>query len=65
MENSTQQLTNVLDAFTIRGEIPPGPVLLVDDTVDSRWTLTVVGATLREAGSGSVHPFVLADAAGG
>ena len=27
-----------------------GPVLLVDDLVDSRWTLTVAGALLRQAG---------------
>jgi hypothetical protein len=38
MANSTQQLNNVMDAFEIRGEPPVGPVLLVDDTVDSRWT---------------------------
>ena len=30
--------------------VPAGPVLLVDDTVDSRWTLTEVGALLRDAG---------------
>jgi ATP-dependent DNA helicase RecQ len=36
------------------------PVLVVDDLVDSRWTLTVVGAALLEAGSGPVSPFVLA-----
>jgi ATP-dependent DNA helicase RecQ len=63
MENSTQQLTNIGDAFTIRGEVPAGPVLLVDDTVDSRWTLTVIGAELRDAGSGPVFPFVLAETA--
>jgi ATP-dependent DNA helicase RecQ len=34
-------------------------VLLVDDLVDSRWTLTSVGAALLEAGSGYVSPFVL------
>jgi ATP-dependent DNA helicase RecQ len=35
-------------------------VLLVDDLVDSRWTLTVVSAALLESGSGPVSPFVLA-----
>lgn len=40
------------------------PVLLVDDLSDSRWTLTVAGAVLREAGSGPVSPFVLAKAVG-
>jgi len=42
--------------------VPAGPVLLVDDVHDSRWTLTVVGAALRDAGSGPVHPFTLAQA---
>jgi ATP-dependent DNA helicase RecQ len=60
--NSAQQLRNVWGAFEVVGEVPDGPVLLVDDTVDSRWTLTVVAAALREAGSGPVVPFALADA---
>jgi ATP-dependent DNA helicase RecQ len=34
-------------------------VLLVDDTADSKWTLTEVGARLREAGAGPVYPLVL------
>jgi ATP-dependent DNA helicase RecQ len=38
----------------------PGPLLLVDDVADSRWTLTVAGALLREAGSPAVLPLVLA-----
>jgi ATP-dependent DNA helicase RecQ len=58
--NSAQQLRNVWGAFEIQGEVPDGPVLLVDDTVDSRWTLTVIAAALREAGSGPVVPFALA-----
>jgi ATP-dependent DNA helicase RecQ len=60
--NSAQQLRNVWGAFEVVGEVPDGPVLLVDDTVDSRWTLTVIAAVLREAGSGPVVPFALADA---
>jgi ATP-dependent DNA helicase RecQ len=60
LENSQQQFSNVWGAFAI-SEAPPGePVLLVDDLVDSRWTLTVVAAALLEAGSGPVSPFVLA-----
>jgi ATP-dependent DNA helicase RecQ len=65
MENSAQQLTNVYGAFEVSSPVPPGPVLLVDDLVDSRWTLTVIGALLRAAGSGEVHPFVLAKAVSG
>jgi ATP-dependent DNA helicase RecQ len=62
LENSFQQAANVHDAFTITGSVAPEAVLLVDDIVDSRWTLTVVAALLREAGSGAVHPVALADA---
>jgi ATP-dependent DNA helicase RecQ len=38
-------------------------VLLVDDLVDSRWTVTVAGAVLRRAGAPWVLPFALAAAA--
>ncbi len=38
----------------------PGPVLLVDDLADSRWTLTCAAALLREAGAPAVLPLVLA-----
>ena len=64
MQNSQRQYRNVRDAFETSGEVPSGPVLLLDDMVDSRWTLTVVGLLLREAGSGPVFPFALADTAG-
>ncbi|OFE16047.1 recombinase RecQ [Humibacillus sp. DSM 29435] len=37
-----------------------GPVLLVDDVCDSRWTLTVSAGILRQAGAEAVLPFVLA-----
>jgi ATP-dependent DNA helicase RecQ len=37
-----------------------GPVLLVDDLADSRWTVTVAGRELRRAGASAVLPFVLA-----
>jgi ATP-dependent DNA helicase RecQ len=60
LENSHQQFTNVWGAFAVEG-VPAGePLLVVDDLVDSRWTLTVVSAALLEAGSGPVSPFVLA-----
>jgi ATP-dependent DNA helicase RecQ len=62
MENSLQQLRNVSGAFEIHGSVMKSPCLLVDDIVDSGWTLTAVGAALRKAGSGEVHPLVLAKA---
>jgi len=39
----------------------PKNVLLVDDVVDSRWTITVCGCKLMEAGCLKVFPFALAD----
>lgn len=62
MENSSQQARNVYGAFEVRGAMLSTPVLLVDDVVDSRWTLTVIASLLREAGSGPVFPFALAKA---
>jgi ATP-dependent DNA helicase RecQ len=63
MANTAQQSRNVAGAFTVTAPVPSGPVLLVDDTVDSRWTLTEVGARLREAGADAVLPLVLAQSA--
>jgi ATP-dependent DNA helicase RecQ len=59
MENSAQQLRNVDGVFGIRGTAPAGPILLVDDVVDSRWTMTVLGDLLLAAGSGPVYPFTV------
>ena len=59
MENSAQQLRNVDEVFGIRGKAPTGPILLVDDVVDSRWTMTVLGDLLLAAGSGPVYPFTV------
>jgi ATP-dependent DNA helicase RecQ len=59
MANSTHQCRNVHGAFAITGPVPQGGVLVVDDTVDSKWTLTIVGALLRSAGAGAVHPLAL------
>jgi ATP-dependent DNA helicase RecQ len=64
-QNSSQQHSNIEGAFTINGPLPDGPVLLVDDIVDSRWTLTEVGCRLLEAGSGPVFPIALASTAKG
>jgi ATP-dependent DNA helicase RecQ len=62
MQNSAQQAASVARAFQVRGRCPSGPVLLVDDMVDSRWTMTMCGIMLRETGSGPVYPFALATA---
>jgi ATP-dependent DNA helicase RecQ len=65
MQNSVQQLRNAHAKLAIEsGAVPQGPVLLVDDIVDSGWTMTVAGELLRLRGSGQVHPFALAMANG-
>ena len=65
MQNSTQQLRNAHTKLSIEdAAVPPGPVLLVDDIVDSGWTMTVAGMLLHSRGGGPVHPFALAMASG-
>lgn len=60
--NSFQQAENLAGAFAVdQTMMRQGPVLLVDDVVDSRWTFTLLTALLRRAGSGPVYPFALAD----
>ena len=60
MANSTQQARNIDGSLALNGQpIPHGPVLLVDDMVDSRWTLTVSAWLLRKSGSGEVYPMAL------
>jgi ATP-dependent DNA helicase RecQ len=61
MANSTQQARNIDGSLALDGRpLPDGPVLLVDDMVDSRWTLTVSAWLLRKSGSGEVWPMALA-----
>jgi ATP-dependent DNA helicase RecQ len=62
MNYSWNQARNLAGAFRAhRASAPSGAVLLVDDMVDSKWTFTIIGALLRESGSGPVFPFALAD----
>jgi ATP-dependent DNA helicase RecQ len=60
MANSTQQARNIDGSLALNAQpVPKGPVLLVDDMVDSRWTLTVCAWLLRRGGSGEVWPMAL------
>ena len=66
MANSVQQARNVDGSLALSGApLPAGPVLLVDDMVDSRWTLTVAAWLLRSNGSGAVWPLALSETGGG
>ncbi|MGL4831410.1 MAG: RecQ family ATP-dependent DNA helicase [Propionibacteriaceae bacterium] len=64
--NSAYRLSGVWGHFGIPDAMSrglanaPGPVLLVDDLVDSRWTLTVCAQLLRRAGATAVLPLTLA-----
>ncbi|PFG29697.1 RecQ family ATP-dependent DNA helicase [Paramicrobacterium agarici] len=65
--NSVFRLSSVWGRFRIGADLAHGlaahagaPILLVDDRADSRWTLTVAGQALLNAGAGSVLPFTLA-----
>ncbi|MBG6226281.1 ATP-dependent DNA helicase RecQ [Arthrobacter sp. CAN_A2] len=64
--NSAFRLASVWDHFAVPDEgaawfaANPGPVLLVDDFADSRWTITEAGRALRAAGASGVLPFALA-----
>jgi len=61
MKNSLQQARNVDGVFEVIPEaVRNEPLFLVDDMVDSGWTLTVAAYQLRNAGSGSVYPVALA-----
>ncbi|MDQ0539554.1 ATP-dependent DNA helicase RecQ [Curtobacterium flaccumfaciens] len=67
--NSAYRLSGVWDTFVVDPSLAAalqsheGPVLLVDDLVDSRWTMTVAGRELRRAGASAVLPFALATVA--
>ena len=64
--NSAFRLASVWRRFSVAPELAalvaqaPGPILLVDDLVDSRWTMTVAARELRLAGAPAVLPFALA-----
>ncbi|MGP9033683.1 RecQ family ATP-dependent DNA helicase [Glutamicibacter mysorens] len=63
--NSAFRVAAVADAFELPTQLEqlianaPGPVLLVDDLVDSRWSIAMAGRALRIAGAPGVMPFTL------
>jgi len=62
--NSAQRVRAVHGALGVgaelAGRLDGSPLLLVDDRVDTGWTLTEAARLLREAGAGPVLPLVLA-----
>lgn len=59
MENSFGQYENVYNGIGIK-KCYQGNVLIIDDMVDSKWTLTYTAYLLRDSGAGRVYPFALA-----
>lgn len=63
--NSAFRVAAVADAFELPMALEqlvsgaPGPILLVDDLADSRWSLAMAGRALRIAGAPGVLPFTL------
>ncbi|PZP16591.1 MAG: recombinase RecQ [Brachybacterium faecium] len=68
--NSAFRVAALWDRFTVPpalaqaiSELDGAPILLVDDEIDTRWTMTIAGRLLRRAGSGPVLPLALAQQA--
>jgi ATP-dependent DNA helicase RecQ len=68
--NSAQRLASLWQAFEIPDDVQDavggldGPVLMVDDRIETGWTMTVAARLLRQAGAPATLPFALAVTAG-
>src|SRR6266568_3254174 len=68
--NSAQRLASLWHAFEIPDNVRDavggldGPVLVVDDRIETGWTMTVAARLLRQAGAPATLPFALAVTAG-
>jgi ATP-dependent DNA helicase RecQ len=64
--NSAQRLSSLWHALTVPGDLHgalrelTGPLLLIDDRIETGWTRTVAAKHLREAGAPAVLPLALA-----
>jgi ATP-dependent DNA helicase RecQ len=59
---SKAKVEQLFASLSVRKEVmlpTGGPLLLVDDTYRSGWTMTVAAALLKEAGASSVSPLVI------
>jgi ATP-dependent DNA helicase RecQ len=70
--NSAQRLASLWRSLAVPDELrdalkapaADGPVLLIDDQIDTGWTMTVAAAQLRDAGAPAVLPLALATTTG-
>jgi ATP-dependent DNA helicase RecQ len=65
--NSAQRVASLWSVLAVPddvrdalGDRAPGPVLLIDDRIETGWTMTVAARLLREAGAPAVLPLALA-----
>ncbi|WP_191244994.1 RecQ family ATP-dependent DNA helicase [Amycolatopsis deserti] len=64
--NSAQRVADLWQLLAVPGDVAAelsavdGPVLLVDDLVDTGWTMTLAARLLRQGGAPAVLPFALA-----
>ncbi|RSM77473.1 recombinase RecQ [Amycolatopsis sp. WAC 01375] len=64
--NSAQRLADLWKRLSLPDELAAevaaaeGPILLVDDLIDTGWTMTLSARLLRQAGARAVLPFALA-----
>ncbi|MFG2088285.1 MULTISPECIES: RecQ family ATP-dependent DNA helicase [unclassified Spirillospora] len=64
--NSAQRLRSVWHTLAVPAGLAealpenPGPILLVDDRVETGWTMTVATRLLKESGAGRILPLTLA-----
>jgi len=58
--NSAYRVAALVDSWEVPALDVSGPVLLVDDLVDTGWTMTMATQVLRTAGAPAVLPFAMA-----
>jgi ATP-dependent DNA helicase RecQ len=64
-QNGAKLLDNAMRSFDVKHGIKlPKNILLIDDIVDSRWTLVVATIKLKDIGIHEVYPFTIANSNG-
>ena len=60
-DSSAKRVEALAKALRMRDgtELPAGPILLVDDSYRTGWTMTIAASLLRQAGASAVLPFVV------
>lgn len=59
LNNAYQWYENSINNYQVKEAINNKEIILIDDIVQSKWTLTSVGLKLKLAGALKVYPFVL------